>query len=302
MDLYTSLVRLKQGMNGGQLPPMTPVPENVHHLIDPAFTIGLGGWFEEEPRGLRCPVRGCGVFKHNMRIHLDRAHADIGGAPVVLKALDVPRGVPLVSRALRDKWASLGASSQLAQLVRARDPETMEKMAAWGRAGGHVRGAARARNARSTVSRNFRDRCIAQLTHKICHVTTTIGRRPNLREFCAFYGDNIYYDILEAFGSWQNALAHSGIKARSKFSRATLDDVLDSLAAYHKQNGALPTSAEAKRPWRTPLIPCTDTIYRALGQASWRQCMELAASHLNIYGGRYGLPLHLKPKEQEVAA
>ena len=39
-DLYTSLVRAKQELNDGVLPPMTPVPENVQHFIDPAFTPG----------------------------------------------------------------------------------------------------------------------------------------------------------------------------------------------------------------------------------------------------------------------
>ena len=59
-DLYTSLIRAKQELNDGVLPPMTPVPENVQHFIDPAFTPGLGALEEDPEKGLRCPVKGWG--------------------------------------------------------------------------------------------------------------------------------------------------------------------------------------------------------------------------------------------------
>jgi hypothetical protein len=63
MELYTSLTRLKMELNDGRMPPMTPVPENVRHFINPDFVLGLGALHEDDALGLRCPIRGCGWRK-----------------------------------------------------------------------------------------------------------------------------------------------------------------------------------------------------------------------------------------------
>jgi len=71
-QLYTSLVMAKQALNGGHLPPMTPVPERLHHIINPEYVPGLGAlriataWM----RSLACAecggtvVEGCEGIMH----------------------------------------------------------------------------------------------------------------------------------------------------------------------------------------------------------------------------------------------
>jgi hypothetical protein len=34
-QLYTTLVMVKMALNDGSLPPMTPIPENIQHIITP---------------------------------------------------------------------------------------------------------------------------------------------------------------------------------------------------------------------------------------------------------------------------
>ena len=97
-DLYTSLTNLKREMNGGRMPPMTPIPERALAVIDPALTPGLGALEEDPEKGLRCPVRGCGKWAHALSSHITSAHRNIGGVRGFKRMMSIPRTAALLSR------------------------------------------------------------------------------------------------------------------------------------------------------------------------------------------------------------
>lgn len=289
MDLYTSLTRMKQAMNGGRVPPMTPVPESAHHLIDPAFTIGLGAFDEDEEKGIRCPVRGCGRYLHFARRHLNTVHRDVGGAAAVLRVLSIPQRTSLVSKRAHERL-SVTMGAQLRALGR--------QNAAMACAAARRRASARPREPqeRDTVAqKNFRNRCVAQLSHRIIDLHHRIGRSPTEREFANTFGDAVTRAVRRTFGTWNNAKAHCGLAVYSRGRPLTRryaqrDNVLEGLAAWYDVHRALPSRMDAVNPRRAPFIHSAPTIKKALGTNSWPEAMRIAASLLDIHGGRYGLP------------
>lgn len=73
-DLYTSLVRAKQELNGG-VPPLTPLTEEAKKYMDPDLVPGMGILNEDDDKGLQCPVEGCGKWYSRLDAHL-RSHVD----------------------------------------------------------------------------------------------------------------------------------------------------------------------------------------------------------------------------------
>lgn len=287
MDLYTSLTRLKQAMNDGRLPPMTPVPEKVHHLIDPAFTIGLGALEEDPVKGLRCPVRGCGVYRHSLTRHLDTKHRALGGAKAVRRALSIPSSAGLVSHLQREILRTLAASKFAGRAKR----WTREELTAISRRTSARRGASR-RSAMATVgSKNLLNHCVAQTRERITRLQVKLGRLPNPREFRSEYGAAMFCAIERAFGTWNSALASCGLAVRGRYKHYDRDAVLAALASWYEAHGSLPRSSDATSPHRTPIIPGYQTILSALGTDSWPKAMQIAAALLDIHGGRYGLPV-----------
>lgn len=295
MQLYTSLVQLKRAMNGGQMPPMTPLPESVHHLIDPAFTIGLGALTEEAEKGLRCPVRGCGKWFQSLQSHLNTVHRGTGGASAVRRALEIPDGAPLVSKKLSE--------------VRKADTQRRMAEGAWvpGRARRALKSAPRPakesyRRGRSGMGvRNLRNSCVAQLSHALIDLHHELGRSPTVDEAIAKFGHGWMHAVRATFGSFGNAKAQCGLEVyHGKPKRTPLETVLTALETYHAINGTLPSADQACDPRRTPVIPTYHTIRKALGEPTWYDCMRKAARILGIRDGRYGLQPF--PDERESAA
>lgn len=289
MQLYTSLVRLKQAMNGGQLPPMTPVTGDALQIIDPAFTIGLGALEEDPVRGLRCPVRRCGRYFQNLSIHLGRHHKALGGGAAIKRALSIPKRTPLLTASSLEKYRSnVGrlegrrrASPEF--IARSRSPRNRERITAG--------------------ERNYENQCRAQLSHKIIDLHHEIRRTPCLHEFRTVYGMEAGSAVITTFGTWNNALAQCGLDANKASPRTrterNLEAVLTALSAWHGEHGHLPSANDTRYSRRTPLIPHLRLILDVMKTESWPEAMRRVASLLNIYGGRYGLP---ERKAQETAA
>lgn len=289
MELYTSLVQLKQAMNGGQLPPMTPVPENVQHLIDPTLTIGMGALMEDAEKGLRCPVRACGAWMHRLQRHWDTRHADIGGSQALRRALSLPHTVKLVSQQSAAKTRDMTVARQAAgafPVGRARsDLAALSKFA----------NAVPRRRTRTTVAyKNLANNCVAQLSHRLIDLNHRVGRSPSENDARVSWGpegDKMVGRIIRAFGTWNNAKAMCGLEAYTRGGRAkSRAAVMAGLSAYYDIHNCLPTVATVRQRHLRPLLPSDRAIMRALRAKSWQEAMEYAASLLNIYGGRYGLP------------
>lgn len=287
MQLYTSLVRLKQAMNGGELPPMTPIPLSSQRLIDPALTIGMGAITEDLDGGLRCPVRGCGSWHHNLTKHLNASHGGAGGAKGVKRALGIPEKTSLVSHRLRQA-ASVHAKS-LGHL-RHKLSTTAERQRQRGRRGG----AASALSRVSVNARNLRDRCEQQLAQRLIELQQELGRAPSGPEFISKYGHGLYNAVVDTWGTWNNAKGQCGLdvwkRQRPGQFRHTHETVLAAFGAWHERHHSLPTMQAAVNPTRTPLLPSVEVVFRVMGCRSWPEAMRRVAAFLNIYGGRYGLP------------
>lgn len=278
--LYTPLVRLKQAMNDGTLPPMTPVPESVHDIIDPAFTIGLGALDEDPEKGLRCPVRGCGEWMQSLRRHIRTAHPVVGVSGVC-RALSIPERTPLMSQRtlalLSEKTKASGNLPRLPSLSRRQRSEMA------------VRARQTQKVAHATMgARNLRNSCVAQLTHKLLDLKNRLGRTPVYREAALLISDNFGKEALAVFGSWNNALAHAGI-SENRRRGWTPEQVIEALGAYYAANGVLPSNAQCRHTTRLPLLPTDVTIKKVLGEPTWYDCMRKAARILGIRDGRYGL-------------
>lgn len=290
-DLYTSMVRAKQELNGGILPAMMPIPEDARVIINPKFTPGLGAVTEHPEKGLRCPVRGCGKWFQVLSLHANQQHADIGGADAIKRALQIPRSAPLVSTRNR-AWRRSNAQQMIARGTwvgftaddgRKRGGGSSE---AW-------RFAARART--SIGMKNLTNRCDAQIRQRFAAMYDAIGRSPTFNEACSL-DQGCVSACIRLFGSWNNAKAqlgydiferHASRRGKKVFTR---DMVIDALREWYDVHGRLPRLREAEHPLRTPRIPTREPIYEAFGVRDWHEAMRIAAAILGVRDGRYGLP------------
>lgn len=299
-ELYTSLTRLKMAMNGGELPQMTDIPLSVQDVIDPALTIGLGALVEDATLGLRCPVRGCGIYRHALARHVTAKHPEIGGAVGLKDLLEIPHSAPLASSTYR---------AQKREELARRGPEVFEIMR---RARESRPGAAHERSVRDRAKettrlvykmagvRNLANRCEAQMRHTLIDLQNKLGRSPALSEARAMLGEGFCGQVISVYGSWNAAKARFGLDQYKRgHSRREVprEAVLEGLRAYYDRHGTLPNVNQAQRPNRTPMIPSRPTILKAMGTELWPEAMRRAASILNIYGGRYGLPIENERKE-----
>lgn len=276
-QLYTSLMRLKMVMSDGSLPPMTPLPVATAALLDPALTIGMGAVIEDPIKGYCRPVRGCGTWHRNLATHASRKHRSIGGAAGLRRLLDIPRDTPLCVTSVSDVLRESAISTESHRNLRK----------------GSAKGAPpRKQVARvSLAQQNFKNRCDAQLAHAMADLCNELRRAPSRREAVQLKGYGWVHAIETAYGSWAAATAQYGVStsrgdAKKKWSREL---VLEALKAWHARHGDLPTS-DWESLHRGPVLPAVRTIMAAFGARSWSHAMEIAASLLGIYGGRYGLP------------
>jgi hypothetical protein len=288
MDLYTSLTRLKQAMNGGQLPPMTPLTEAAKKIIDPALTIGgdgAGGIVADEQRGLQCPVRGCGKYFHDLARHIATTHKSIG-LPAFREAMSIPTKAPLQSDHMltvkREGMKSRGTFLKNAKRFGTAHRRTSETR----------RARTRSTNAASMGARNLRDRCVAQLSHKLIDLANTLGRSPSSNEARTILGAGVVTEIIQTFGTWNNAKAQCGLSTlRPGGQKEGLRDAaLSALEAWVEEHGDLPDMESAYLHNATPMLPPPNVFRMGLGSADWGECMRRAASLLDFHGGKYGLP------------
>lgn len=268
-------------MQGNTLPPLTPLPASARQLI--RFSPGLGVLEESAAKGLRCPV--CGQYHHALATHIRLAHKNIGGVRAVRSALDIPDSVPLMSAKAKAahaerSFAGIKASTRVNKAQRNSS---------------NARDVSAAR--RSMHHRNLQDRCEAQLRHKMLDLRNRLGRAPSKSDAAAVYGGGFPQYVARAYGSWTAAVARflpdedigwgALVRERDRKERERFS-ALEQLRCWYKAHGDLPTAREARAGTILPLISY-DGIRKGLGNATWDECMRIAASLLNIYGGRYGL-------------
>jgi hypothetical protein len=280
MDLYTSLTQFKMAINGGVMPPMTPLSEKALLLFDPEFTIGMGALVEDAERGLRCPMRGCGEFHHRLGAHLSRKHRTVG-ADGVRRALSIPSRAPLLShRAQHDMVRHFAHLRGVPRPAALKPPRNRDRRA---------NGRSSSRSSSSIGAFNLRDRCEAQMRTKLLDLYLSIGRSPTYREAAASLGEATVKAALKLWGSWNNTVLSMGWEPRrAGIKQRPSEAVIEALRAWYDVHGDLPNFAAARN--TTPLLPHPNTIIRALGAQSWVEAMEITASLLDIHGGRYGLP------------
>lgn len=291
MELYTSLIRLKQELNNGVLPPMTPLTDKAKEYLDPEFTVGMGALTEDPEKGLRCPVRGCGKFWHRLGTHLNWSHRDIGGMTAIRRLLDIPEAVGLLSRTAQiqhqEQWRS---NRNLTLIMTQRKGRNIDYITKQSPATRRKQGATCSRTKQSVASKNLIDRCITQLAHKIIDVENQLGRSPSSREAINVFGHSMYFAIVKAFGSWNAAKAHAGLKVYKTGGDPFYSEemVMSCFKVYYDHHRSLPTANIGRRTDRYPPLPHRHTIFRVFNTKSWPVAMRKIAIRLNIVGGRYG--------------
>lgn len=284
-DLYTSLVRAKQELNGGTLPAMTPVPENVQHFIDPGLTPGLGALEEDVDLGLRCPVRGCGQWFTRLRHHLNTAHTDLGGAASVLRALSIPESVGLDTQVFKARLQqrALEHRHHSVRNLRLARMRLQSKGTAW-----RASAARRASRSRVTVGcRNLRNTCEAQIAHRIVDLHNKLGRSPSVLEARALDGPQLTSAATRMYGSWNAALAAVGLKTRrhgGRNPRYDRDSALLMLREFLLYHGRMPTQREAQGPKEVPLIPAGKVLIKLFRRdaESWGSMMERLRKSIDV--------------------
>jgi hypothetical protein len=283
IPLYTTLTRLKMSMNGGQMPPMTPVPVEVQKYIDPALLGeggGLGMLHEDEVKGLRCPVRDCGAWHHVLTGHLNKTHGGIGGARAVKRFLSIPASVPLTSQRYRQIKGDASRAAWAAGKMPRPEPRWTEEQR-------QVALETRMATARTMGSRSLRNWCDAQIGHMLIDLQNEVGHVPTFSEAEAKYGRVFTGRCQRAYGTWTNARAQCGLQAHIK--GLSPEDVFLAIGEYYKTWARLPTATEAQSPTRLPLFPEYGTILRVLEAKTWSLAMQRASEYLGIEDPRYSV-------------
>lgn len=280
---YTTLEHLKRSLNNGELPVMMPVAEKAKAFIDPAFVLGQGGLQEDERRGLRCPVKGCGGHYHSLAHHWRLKHRrTIGPLAVLRVALGLHPTRALSSKAsqVRRSSASKAKSNQFwkARKPMAGVPLTAEKLEG------------RRLAAEAIEVRNLRNQCDAQMRKRYFDARDRVGREPTLADL----GGSFRHAVDRHYGSINAFRATVGIEPIYNYVCAD-SDVLAALEAWHKAHGRLPTTEEVRERDRTPYLPTRDTILRVFGVSAWAVAMSHVAWLLGIDDPMYS------PKSKEAA-
>ena len=264
---YTTLVMVKMMLNDGSLPPMTPIPEKIRHIINPEYVPGFGALNEDEEKGLQCPV--CGAWKHWLSSHVGNAHQEIGGARGLRKLMGMPLGMSLLSRSARERTR---------EAHKGRDTKPMRR---------GLRNAKRRNGKRrklTVAERNFRNTCHAQLGHFLWDLRNKLGRSPSFREGCALEPTRARAAI-HMYGTWNAAKAAHGLDVVGRYTASSPEAVTAAIAAWVEVRGRLPGAADAQRglPW----IPPYSTVLRQLKCDSWKGAMRKVAIRLGAYDARY---------------
>lgn len=283
MELYTSLTQLKMAMNGGQMPPMTPLTDYARKYLDPEFTIGMGAVVEDEVKGLRCPMRGCGGWYHNLSRHAVAKHRGVGGAKGIRALLSIPHTAPLMSASLRAisregalRQSAQGRNTGLSHLPKHRSLARNRKKL----------GQSRTAAARTVGVKNLRDQCEAQLKHRLIDLHHKLGRSPSRADASKHLGNAFVVAAERTFGTWNSLKSQCGLEVA--VHGYTPDQVTEAIAAYYRIHGHLPSAETAQKRDKMPLFPHYTTVLRAFGLKGWPEAMAHVAWVLGIDSPRYG--------------
>lgn len=271
--LYTTLVMVKMALNDGRLPPMTPIPEKIRHIINPDFVPGLGALNEDAEKGLQCPV--CGVWYHALSNHLNAIHAVDGGAEGVRRVMGIPKSASLLSTPVRERMRA-------ASLAAGCGSRTTKGMRVGGR---KVKRKNEGRKRVTVGERNLRNTCDAQTGHRLWDLRDKVGRSPTVEEAHAM-DPNLVTACKSAFGGWNAAKAYHGIDTYpNEKTRYNRESVLECVSAWVEEHGRLPFSDDTRN--SIPILPLHSTIIRHLEADSWPAAMRKAAILLGIHDARY---------------
>lgn len=288
MELYTSLTRLKMALNGGQSAPMTPLTEAAKRLIDPDLTIGMGALMEDDEKGLRCPVRGCGKWFHHLTLHANNTHREVGGADGIRAALDIPPTATLISRK-RAAWYVEHGTRILGPRGAEYAQNARRNMT---REGPRRRAAVRTKSLATIGAKNLYDSCPAQLAAKLHDLERKLGRAPTRPDIRGHLGCDVARQILQIWGTLNNCKAQIGMVAYNR--KYSPDDIYEALRCFHAVHGRLPTSRESTARERQPMIPVNQTIIGVLKAGSWEGAMSHVAWVLGIDDERYPAPVTVR--------
>lgn len=266
---YTSLSRLKMAMNGGRPPAMTPLTPAAKQVLDPEATLGMGGFVEDENKGLLCPVRGCGEYTHLLTRHLNDKHRAIGGAPSVREALSIPDEVRLVSQRHGDNLSTKARrsyenpkrkSETLRQLGKAR-PKGLQRVT--------LNKQPKKHSGRSIHELNLRNSCEAQLIDALLEQKRNLGRWPVAEEMGELPFEA---DLYLVFGLPSSALSQARLSVEPE--RCGRNDVYDAFEGFVSARGRTPTLEDALDRSTFPLLPRPEDVLEILGSSSWSIAMD----------------------------
>lgn len=279
--LYTTLVHSKAELTDGRRPLME-LSEEAKEILDPDLVPGMGILVEDEDKGLRCPVRGCGGWYHVLSSHLTQTHADIGGADRVREVLSLHPRAGLVSQQYSAKMIAVGRPQNL--------PKYRRGVVV---ASGAVRrkaGKSRSLAARTVGVRNLRNSCEAQMIHRLLDLESQVGRHPSKRDSLAL-DPKLVGLARRIYGGWDAFKALAGLSTYTpeegrispRIGRVVdKEAVTECFGEFYKAHGRFPTTRETHATSVFPLVPSYLTIRRVFGRASWKEIVAEIADGLEV--------------------
>lgn len=271
MELHTTLGTLKAQ---AQAQAMTRLTAEARRRIDPAFANGMGSLQETVADGLRCPLKGCGSYHHNLGVHLTREHA----MPTKLfrRLLDLPTSAPLLSRVTlakmrghKEGWGGIRLIKPTRKVIQAAAQQ-------------------REKDAATMGARNLEGRCDAQLGQRLEALEEAVGHSPTMSEATEWWGAGLVSYIVRHYGSWNAFKAKHDVPTNKQGGPETVpvERVVEMLKDWHQVRGALPTYDETASAERK-LLPHPSTVLRAFCAEKWETAMLRAAAVLRIHDPRY---------------
>lgn len=322
-DVFTTLTMAKMELNGGVIPAMTPLTDRAKKICDPEFTPGMGA-LEADPETtkLRCPIKGCGEYRHQLAKHLNSTHRDVGGRDRVVRVLQLPPDAALVSPEVQARLKENGRTVRRGGTCPATTNEGRRcngyaysdstdgycymhwLNAEPGRRKNHQRAAAGKQGGRAQLTgvRNFHNTCRAQIAQRILSVRDRVGRVPSMSE-ARHYDPPLVGAIHRLYGwsGWNAALADCDLQTGTRTGgRYDKDGVLAMIAGFHDRHGRLPRRDEADAP-TVPPMPSAEAIFNALGVDGWTKAMRVSARILGVDAGVYDTGLRDPVSTSDIA-
>lgn len=269
-ELVTTELLIKAGLPN---PRFTPLEGRAAEVFDPSFLPGLGVLSSDPVRGLRCPFRGCGAWRHHLSTHVRVGHAKAGGIETMRSLLGFSRRVGFVSETLSQTYTGRINAVRPAErpMPRARHHGP--------------------RNTRTIDVLNTRNSCPAQIRDECLAFRNEYGRFPSLREFIERNPRVTDGMIRAAYGTWTHALALAGVSTRTIKGHVGVEECVESLRNWVAVHGELPTNREIRKTKKAPRMFDHATYRRVFAVGTWHAAMEYAAAILDIYQPhRFGLP------------